>query len=146
MEPFKRLNWARREEITSEKLNDMVGNDDWLFQNMITGYYNVYGVVRESGLTMRAGYVKAQATEQNSFSVIQYFPKPFLPGTRPVVVCSLLSNAGTKITIAVKGLDDRAVPDHRGFVTIWNQFRDPGSATLFSGDMWASYIALAPNG
>lgn len=146
MELFKRLNWGSPEEITSKKLNDMVGNDDALFENMITGAYDVLGVTRDTGLTIRAGYVKGIATEDPAFWVSHYFPKPFLPGVRPVVVCSIVSATQMKMMVAVRGLDDRAIPDHKGFKMYWGQFRNTGESTKFIGEQFAAYLALAPNG
>lgn len=146
MEPFKRLNWGQPEEITAKKLNDMIGNDNWLYENNIQGAYDVLGVKRETGLTIRTGYVKGIASEDTAFWVSHYFPKPFLPGVRPVVVCSIVSATQMQLMVAVRGLDDRAIPDHRGFKMYWAQFRDPGSSTKFVGEQYASYVAIAPNG
>lgn len=144
---FKRLNWGRKELIMSSKLNDMVQNDDWLFQNMIRGYYNVYGVARDSGLEIRAGYVKGYMTEDTSFFVEHYFPRPFVPGSRPVVVNGVASGSAQRFIVGIKGLDNRGIPDHRGFLAHFSQFRDPGGPTKFdSSDQWLGYLAISANG
>lgn len=144
--PYKRLNWGQKDLILSSKLNDMVGNDDWLFQNMLRGYYDVLGVVRDSGLEMRTGYVKGIATENVSFFAEHYYSRPFLPGTRPTVVTGVVSAAAMRYILGVKGLDNRAIPDHRGFMMHFSQFRDAGGPTKFAGEQYAGFISIAPSG
>ena len=141
---YERINWGY-EQVDTDKLNKMVANDDWLYQNMVTGYYEVYGVVRDSGLEMRAGYVKGIATEAVSFFSSFYYSRPFLPGARPVIVGQPTSGAAMNYIVTLRGLDNRAVPDHRGFLTHFTQFRDPGGPTKFTGvDQWSGFIAIAP--
>lgn len=141
---YKRLNWEY-EPVDTNKLNDMVANDDWLFQNMVTAYYDVNGLIRDSGLEIRAGYVKAISTEAVSFFVSYYYGKPFLPGARPVIVSTPVSGNAMNYIITIRGLDNRAIPDHRGFLAHFTQLRDPGGPTKFQGgDQWVSFMALAP--
>lgn len=144
--PFKRINWGPGEQITTSKLNDMIANNDWLFQNSVTAYYDALGVVRDSGLTLRTGYVKALKTENTGFFIGSYYSRPFLPGARPVVVTGMACDNYFGFLHAVKGLDGRAVPDHRGFNLMLWQLRDPGGPTKFQGDQNVSYIAIAPTG
>jgi len=120
----------------------MVQNDDYLYENMIRGYYNVYGVVRETGLVLRAGYVKTYFTEAWWIGVNHYYAKPFLPGVRPVVATALTFTAAMRLDHALRGLDGQAVPDHRGFLAgFWNN-RDKGGPSEFRGEQWLGYIAL----
>jgi hypothetical protein len=141
---YKRINWGF-EPVDTNKLNDMVGNDDWLFQNMVTGYYDVYGIVRDSGLEMRMGYVKAITTEAGAFFASLYYGRPFLPGARPVILASPASGNAMNYIVTTRGLDNRGVSDHRGFLCHFSQLRDPGGPTKFKGgDQWAGFIAIAP--
>jgi hypothetical protein len=141
---YERISWGY-EQIESDKLNKMVANDDYLYQTMITGYYDVLGVVRDSGLEMRAAYVRGIATEAVSFFSSFYYSRPFLPGARPVIISSVVSGSAMNYIVGVRGLDNRAVPDHRGFLTHFTQLRDPGGPSKFTGvDQWAGFIAIAP--
>lgn len=140
---YKRLNWAK-EPVSSQKLNDMVGNDDFLFEKMITGYYNVAGIVRDSGLEIRTGFVKGIATQANSFWASHYYPKPFLPGARPVILCAVASASAMLYVLGTRGLDGRAIADHRGFLCHFSQLRPAGHPTKFYGEQWAAYVAIAP--
>jgi hypothetical protein len=140
---YKRINWGH-EPVDTNKLNDMVGNDDYLYQNMVTAYYDVNGVVRDSGLEMRVGHVKGINTEAVSFFSSLYYGRPFLPGARPVVTCSVVSGGAMLYIVGVRGLDNRAIPDHRGFLCHFSQLRPPGTPTKFYGEQWAGYTAIAP--
>lgn len=140
---YKRLQWGY-EGVDTDKLNDMVGNDDWLYQNMVTAYYDVLGVVRDSGLEMRVGHVKGIATEAISFFASLYYSRPFLPGARPVVTTSVASGSAMLYITGTRGLDNRAIPDHRGFLCHFSQLRPAGSPTKFYGEQYAAYVAMAP--
>lgn len=141
---YERINWGY-EQVDTDKLNKMVANDDYMYQTMVTAYYDVYGVVRDSGLEMRTAYVKAIATEADSFFSSFYYSRPFLPGARPVIVASATSGAAMNYIVTVRGLDNRGVADHRGFLCHFSQIRPPGWPTKFTGvDQWAGFIAIAP--
>lgn len=141
---YKDIHWGI-EKISKEKLNDMTANDRWLYEHMIKGYYDVNGISRETGLEIRVGYVKALVTEVGAVFVDHYFPKPFLPGVKPVIIGSLSSGSAFKVMTGTRGLDGRAIPDHRGFSVHWQQLRDPGGPSKFAGDQWMGYIAIAPS-
>lgn len=144
---YKRLNWGDHEPLFSDKLNNMVANDDWLYQNMLTGYYNVLGITRDSGLSARVGYVKGINTPNLSFFASHYYSKPFIPGTRPIVVTGVLSAASMRIMTGVKGLDQRAIPDHRGFLVHFSQAVEAGGVqNKFDGEFYAGYVSIGPNG
>lgn len=148
MSVYKKLNWAPGELLSSTKLNDMVGNDDWLFQNQINGYYDVLGLVRDSGLTVRTGYAKGIATQADGYGLDVYYSRPFLPGVRPVIASSLAFGANSAMFIvhAIRGLDGQAIPDHRGFQIWCSQIRNSGAPTKFVGDQYWSYIAIGTSG
>lgn len=138
--------WGPGEPITTNKLNDMIGNDDWLFQNAVTAYYDVLGVTRDSGLSIRTGYIKALNTENMGVFIGSYYARPFLPGARPVVITGMACDNYFGILHAVKGLDGRAIPDHRGFNLMLWQLRDSGGPTKFQGDQQISYFSIASTG
>ncbi len=142
---YKRLAWGIKEPITSAKLNDMIGNSDFLYDNKIDGYYNALGIARDSGLSIRTGYVKVANTANAGQAVGVYYTRPFLPGVRPVVITGLAIDSRWNIFHGVKGLDGRAIPESRGFtVHLW---RDEGSTgDIYVGDQNIAYIAIAPNG
>lgn len=142
---YKRLSWGPSETLSTDKLNDMVGNSDYLFNTSINGYYNVLGVTRDSGLSIRCGYIKAPNTANNYQALGLYYNRPFLPGVRPVVVIGLALTSRADIDWGVKGLDGQAIPDNRGFTLhLWHS--DGSVGDVFTGDQNFSYIAIAPSG
>lgn len=144
--PYKRLGWGPGEFIATSKLNDMIGNSDWLFQNSVTAYYDALGITRDSGLTIRTGYIKSIKTEDQGVFIGCYYARPFLPGSRPVVLTSIASDSFIGIYHGVKGFDGRSVPDHRGFNLNLAQVRDPGGPSKFTGTQYIAYLAIAPTG
>ncbi len=131
--------------IDSDLLNKLSGNQDYLYEHMVTGYYNMLGVTRETGLTFRVGHAKLI----NQSDVFQfhnvYFNRPFLPGTRPAVFLSLSMDAHWYLFFAVQGLDGRAIPDHRGFKLAVGKSHD-WSHEQFDREQYISYLAIAPTG
>lgn len=141
---YERINWGY-EQVDTDKLNKMVANDDYMYQTMVTAYYDVYGVVRDSGLEMRTAYIKGVATEAVSFFSSFYYSRPFLPGARPVVLTGVASGGPMLYVLGIRGLDNRGIPDHRGFLCHFSQLREPGGPTKFTGvDQWAGFISIAP--
>lgn len=143
---FENLNWGSTSQLDVDKLNKMVANDNYLYQTMISGYYDTLGIVRDSGLSLRAGHIKAVHTEEMGVFISSTYSRPFLPGTRPVVVTGLVCENYFNIIHAVKNLDGTAIPDHRGFYVMLWQLRDPGSPTKFQGEQYISYLSVGPNG
>lgn len=139
---FTRINWGD-EPITSDKLNDMVENDNYLFENTLSGFYDALGIIRDSGLTYRCGYINSIKTESLKQTIAFYYSKPFMPGARPVIITGEASSGLMAIFHAVRGLDNRAVPDHRGFNMIMSQYKDTPQSK-FDGSQVFSYFAIAP--
>lgn len=131
--------------VDDELLNKQVSNTDYLYDHMVTGYYNMLGVARETGLSFRVGHAKLI----NQSDVFQfhnvYFNKPFLPGTRPAVFLTLATSNHWYIFHAVSGLDGRAIPDHRGFKMYVGKSLDWGHEQ-FAAEQYVSYLAIAPSG
>lgn len=131
--------------IDSDLLNKLSGNQDYLYEHMVTGYYNILGVTRETGLTFRVGHAKLI----NQSDVFQthnvYFNRPFLPGTRPAVFLTLSSDTHWYLFFCAKGLDGRAIPDHRGFQLVVGKSLD-WPHEQFANEQYISYLAIAPTG
>lgn len=141
---YERINYGDG-PIDAELLNKGVSNSDYLYEHMVTGYYNVLGVTRETGLSFRVGHAKL-INQDDVFQLHSvFFNKPFLPGTRPAVFLTLHSDQAWYIFLAVTGLDGRAIPDHRGFRMRVGKSLDWPS-NQFVGEQYVSYLAIAPTG
>jgi hypothetical protein len=142
---FKRLTWGI-EGVNQDKLNDMVGNDDYLFEHMITGYYDNAGITRDTGLSIRCGYVKINNTNNTLYAAQVWFQRPFLPGVKPVITMAIAGDVTWAIWTGFSGLDGQSIPDHRGFSMHLEQYHEfPGQATRFVGVEYVSYIAIGPS-
>jgi len=143
-ETYERVSFGQG-PIDSDILNKLSSNQDYLYEHMVTGYYNMLGVARETGLTFRVGHVKLinQSDWIQSHNV--YFNRPFLPGTRPAVFLSLNCDAHWYLFYGTKGLDGRAIPDHRGFHLAVGKSHD-WAHEQFAGQQYISYLAIAPTG
>lgn len=131
--------------IDSEILNKLSSNQDYLYEHMVTGYYNMLGVTRETGLNFRVGHVKL-LNQSDQFQIHSvYFNKPFLPGTRPAVFISLNADMNWYLFFCTKGLDGRAIPDHRGFQLVAGKSTD-WPWEQFALEQYVSYLAIAPTG
>lgn len=128
--------------IDSDILNKLSSNQDYLYEHMLTGYYNILGVTREEGLTFRVGHAKL-VNQSDALQVHNvYFNRPFLPGTRPAVFLTLSADRAGIMDYFVRGLDGRAIPDHKGFHLVAHRNAD----NQFTGEQYISYLAIAPTG
>lgn len=126
-------------------LKKVSSNQDYLYEHMLTGYYNMLGVVRETGLTFRVGHAKLIGQNDWFQFANVYFNRPFLPGTRPAIFLSLAVNEHWYLHLATTGLDGRAIADHRGFRLRVGKTHDWGHEQ-FAGEQYVSYLAIAPSG
>jgi len=119
----------------------MTANDDWLFEHMVQGYYNTFGVIRETGLTFRSAHLRLPNMDGETTRMQHYFPKPFLPGCRPNIQGTLAASDAVRLVFGTYGLDGSIIADHRGFMLLAHQFKYNAN-TEFRGEQWWSYLAL----
>jgi hypothetical protein len=131
--------------IDIEMLQKLSSNSDYLYEHQFSGYMSVLGVVRDRGLTFRIGHAKLINTGADVQVANIYFNRPFLPGMRPVVFLSGNTDQRPRWFMASRGLDGRAIPDHRGFHLIISQAPFPGQIEM-QGEQYVSYLAIAPSG
>ena len=111
---FKSLLWGRGESVTSEKLNQMVNNSQYLFEQMPKTYYNTYGIKKTSGLKILAGIISIAPSNALWTSGRVEFGSYFTPGCKPVVVTGHQPTAAKwRYHTIVKGIGTY-YPDHRG--------------------------------
>src|SRR6185436_4066074 len=140
---YEHVSWGDG-PIDVEFLQKMASNSDYLYEHQFNGYFNMLGIVRETGLTFRIGHAKLINTEDQQQVANVYFNRPFLPGMRPAVFISVQTDQHNRVYIATRGLDGRAIPDHRGFHLIASQ--EETDETDFAGEQYVSYFAIAPSG
>lgn len=112
--PFKTLSWGDNEPLYTDKLNAMVNNDQWLFENMPQAKYSAHLLNRQQGIKLVSGFVYLKASANGYSSATAYFGSYFSSGCKPVVVTSLNSYPQGRIHVVTRGIGT-FFPDHRGF-------------------------------
>lgn len=113
---YRPVNWAN-EFISSDKLNQMAANDQYLFERTPTVYYNSSGVSkRTGGMKIMSGTVIFPINKRVSTLTKEvHFGSFFSQGCRPVVTTGMCMTSGGRYNITVASLgNNSALPDHRG--------------------------------
>lgn len=115
MGQFKVISWAPREPITDEKLDAMVGNDNWLKDNMVTGQYSGSGVSRRTGVRIASGLVLITAGKSASQTRNVSFGNFFSEACRPIVTTGIVSISQRQIYATIDGPGTAYLPTRDGF-------------------------------
>lgn len=113
---YKPVQWGN-EYISSDKLNAMAANDQYLFERTPTVYYSANGVSkRTGGMKILSGQLLIPANRKISTVSKEYhFGSFFSQGCRPVVTTGMCMTSGGRYHITIAGLgNNSALPDHRG--------------------------------
>ena len=111
---YKPLSWGE-EYISSDKLNQMASNDQYLFERTPTVYYSAYGVNKKSGgMKIMSGVLAIYANKNASHVTKDYhFGSFFSHGCRPVITVGQNMTTAGRYHVYFKGFGTFA-PDHRG--------------------------------
>lgn len=102
------------EPVGTPKLNQMVNNTQWVYENMPRMMFSAYGVKKTSGVKMLAGIAIVPANGALWSSVDVSFGTYFTPGCKPVVVTGRQPTNGVwRHHVLLRGLSTNNV-DHRG--------------------------------
>lgn len=112
--PYKPVSWGN-EYISSDKLNIMTSNDQFLFERTPVVYYKGYGVSKKSGgMKMLSGIVVFPANKKVSAATKNYyFGSFFSQGCKPLVTTGIATSSGGRYHAIVRGHGGLS-PDHRG--------------------------------
>lgn len=114
--PYRPITWGD-EYISSDKLNVMASNDQYLFEQTPRVYYNAYGIRKSTGgLKIMVG-VKAFTPNKKVSSVSKdiYFGNFFSQGCKPVITTGLAMGPGGRYHVVLSGVGASTInPDHRG--------------------------------
>lgn len=113
MTDFVPVGWSANEPVWTQKLQQMVANDQHLYERLPKVRYNAYGLTRDTTLRIASGVV-VMPTGAEVVRKQVYFGNFFTAGCQPVVLVSLISNGEKRITVSAQGLNQVA-PGHEGF-------------------------------
>lgn len=101
--------------VDLKRLNDIVGNLEYLNASKLTMRYDAYGTVRSDNMKIAAGTIDVTSNASNRTRQI-FIPSFFTPGTRPVVTVSLASTTRRRAYISIANLASTSVSlDYDGF-------------------------------
>lgn len=112
--PYAPQSWSDNEPIFTDKLNAMTNNDQFLFENMPTVYYNGHGIRKTAGTKIMSAAVSIPANASGNGGNTFYFGNFFSSGCRPLVVASINSYPQGRFHLNTRGIGT-FWPDHRGF-------------------------------
>lgn len=112
---YKRLEFGPG-PMTTEKLNALAGNVDFLFDRMLRGYVNVAGIARDTNIRIQ-GFLCQASTSLNNVSRYSnvYWPKPFGAGCIPVITYGHYFTEALIHSVGFKHISGGHLPDNVGF-------------------------------
>lgn len=141
MSEFKVVSWAPLEPITDEKLDAMVGNDNWLKENMVQGQYKGHGVSKTTGVKIVTGLVGIPAGKRNQVTKNVSFGNFFSTACKPIVTTGIISSNHRMIFATIDGPGSSFYPDRNGFQV--HVYVDSTSKTKkISRSFYVSWIAV----
>ena len=131
--------------VSAEKLNAMIGNMDYLYENMVRGYWNVFLTPKETNLRVEGMLVSPyNYIDAVRRTALIYWPKPFSPGCSPIITNSHYMNLSYVHAVAMSAIDGTAIPNNIGFlfraVSIFPATSEYGEQWV--GDHWFPVIGL----
>jgi hypothetical protein len=114
---YQSVSWSDDEDITSDKLNRMARNEDYLEGHYIDQSYSAYGITKVDGLKIAAGVVTMGPNAGIKFSKEVHFGNFFTVGCQPAVTATLATISQTRAFCTIKGIAAADLnPNHVGFV------------------------------
>ena len=139
--PYKAITWGD-EPITSTKLAQMTNNDQWLFENMPSAFYNASGVVKSGGIKVYGGRVSFPAANVVVQKKEVYFGGRFSTGCSPVVSVGMTGGVYSRKQCIVNGLNGKDVPDATGFLLTVMVWEPNAYSNTFRSTCYVDFIAI----
>lgn len=141
MTEYVPVSWSK-EPITVEKLHTMSANDQALFEMKPAAAFKHNGVTRSRGVKVLAGSKLMQPSKEWNDTKEVLFGNFFSAGCNPVVIATHYGYPQTGMNVAVKGLGNTKIPDHRGFVSYaWTDDRNGNKGRIVQ-PYYVAYIAI----
>ena len=139
---YKPVYWGE-EPTTSDKLNQMVNNTQWVYENMPRMLYSAYGVKKADSVKIIAGTAVVPANNQSWASVIVSFGNYFTPGCKPVVVMTRQpTNGRWRFHETVTGISGYPI-DHRGAkLSVGADYYGTSAKNVVDAPQVINYIAI----
>ena len=140
--PYASQSWSDNEPIFTDKLNAMTNNDQYLFENMPTLYYNGHGVKKTAGTKIMTAAVAISPNSKSPNGMATfYFGNFFSSGCQPLVIASVNSYPQGRYHLSTRGIGT-FWPDHRGFELRIAADELNVKNNKISATVWCPFIAI----
>lgn len=139
--PYKPISWYDNDPLFTDKLNAMTNNDQWLFENSASMYYNAYSLKRTTGIKIACGMTLIPSAKSSWASALVYFGDFFSAGCHPVIVTGLVHQWEIRIHHGVRGIGTMH-PDQRGFTISVSTDIPTATSNYISKFFYVSWIAM----
>lgn len=140
--PYAPQSWTDNEPLLLEKLNAMTNNDQFLFENMPTLYYNGHGIKKTAGTKILTAAVSiAPNSKSGNGANTFYFGNFFSSGCRPFVIASINSYPQGRFHLNTRGIGT-FWPDHRGFEIRISADELNAKNNKINATVWVPFIAI----
>lgn len=120
MTEYKPFSW-NGQPITDERLNQMVGNTQYLFDHASAIRYSANGLTRDTALKIIVGKTPVEARTDRNYNFTNiYFGSFFTAGCKPIVVGTIEGTGGShhRAHHVIQSLTAGSEIDHNGFIAI----------------------------
>lgn len=143
----KGVSWQAGDAVTEDKLQQMVANDDWLFEHTATLRYTAYGMQNPvtENLKIAAGSILFPPNKtSDKMSRAVAFDGFFSQNCNPIVIVQAVITPGTdpRVMTAVHGLRKRHLPNSQGFRVIVSHELTKNNSLHFGKDTYLHWIAF----
>lgn len=139
--PYVSVYWNDPDPMSTDKLNQMANNEQWLFENTPRVFYNASGATRSSGVKILAGMATIAASQTPNATGSVNFGTFFSTGCVPIITTGILSYPRGRITCAVRGIGT-FWPDNRGFEVRIGSTEEIYANDKIDATVYINYIAI----
>lgn len=113
---WKTISWLPDDDITADKLNQMISNDELMHNNSVFGRYAANNVSLDQNIRIMAG-IATMAAQVKGYSSSQSinFSGFFSSGCAPIVTTGVYSTSQRYLMATVQGPGTLAQPNNIGF-------------------------------
>lgn len=130
------------EMITTQKMNQMTNNDQWLFENTPRIRYNAAGITRDQSLKVMSGKTPFTISSIDYENVNVYFGSFFSAGCKPVVTAVVETTGGwLRKFLTIRGANGGEL-DNTGFIAHITTHEPTGVGNQIEAGGWVHWTAV----
>lgn len=113
--PYRPISFSPNETLTTDKLNQLTSNMNWLRDNTPRILYTLpSGAKREQSLRVASGRVFFPSSKSDSANQQVHFGNYFSAGCQPLITTGIVSDQQVRIFCTISGIGSLH-PDNTGF-------------------------------